>query len=427
MLQKRKLILNQQQILATPGSEDFARFNLYAPYIKSLNVYGTKLHYYTLIGWRPLLIQRQTGALLPNLLSLIIHTSCDSHGLDQLMWISVFKSSSLVEYQVIPGDLLGQPPVVSHIAASVILQTILGEHPRLRKLAIFPSAERGTDADDGENNLLTFLWRRPFEQWLKDTEELEEITSTLALVRSAPIKVISTLPCLKSLTLYSGTESVASDAHDLSPSSFPSLRRLAIWMVSPWDVSNILRVQPMVKSLTHLELKLNLSLEHESPPEWIISELFPLFNSTPHLTSLDLVVDPYIWDDPYDCGRQSLLDIMSRLPLTFVSLFGLHLGDLTANGALLRATWPHVTELRLPHELASFPALVQFAALPNLQKLVLDFDWDIATLPGVIHLEFPTCPLHTLMGGAKSVLQSEPDHIQAVARYVNLDPVLSVT
>jgi hypothetical protein len=202
MLRLRNLIPNPQQILATPGSDDSARFNLYAPYVKSLNVYGTKLHYYKIIDWRPLCLQRRRGSLLPNLHSLIIHTSCDSHGLDQLMWISVFNSSSLGEYKVVPNNLLGQPPVVSHTAASVILQAILAVHPRLRKLAFFPSIDRGSDTGDGENNLLAHLWRRPFEHWLKSAGELEEITSTLALVQRASIKVISTLQHLESLTLY---------------------------------------------------------------------------------------------------------------------------------------------------------------------------------------------------------------------------------
>ncbi|KAG8792089.1 hypothetical protein FRC12_007200 [Ceratobasidium sp. 428] len=114
------------------SSNAFARFDVYAPYVKSLDVYGNKRKRFKITGWKVLIARSRNHVLLPNLHTLVTQTSCDSHGPDQIMWVAAFNSPSLVNLLIAPSEL-GGGPAISYEAASVVMRTISPQISKLRK------------------------------------------------------------------------------------------------------------------------------------------------------------------------------------------------------------------------------------------------------------------------------------------------------
>ncbi|KAG8682930.1 hypothetical protein FRC08_014642, partial [Ceratobasidium sp. 394] len=80
----------------------FRRFDLYAPFVRSLDIYGLSYDYTKLSGWWTLTSRNRRQPLLPNLHTLVIQSSCNTHGPDQAMWIQALGSSSLLDLMITP-------------------------------------------------------------------------------------------------------------------------------------------------------------------------------------------------------------------------------------------------------------------------------------------------------------------------------------
>ncbi|KAG9086189.1 hypothetical protein FRC06_003233 [Ceratobasidium sp. 370] len=400
--------------IASSSHVDFSRFDIYAPYVRRLNVYGPGPvgHYYQVDGWDHLIVRAQQKPLLPNLLSIILQSSCDEHGPDQLVWIKTFICPSLINIQATPHSV-SSPPCISPLMADVILDAVAERCPRLFRLSLFPSRTLKYE----ENNLLGYLRRRPYYESLRALPTLVELTCSTMMLESDSLRIVSSLPQLHRLIILTSGTTVVLRPPELPRESFPALQQLHIKGLSPYEVITILSIPTLMSGLIHLELKFQLDQldEDEDRDEWIASELLSLLRLSPQLSSLDLDLDPIrVQDDPYDIGHQDLMDTFSKLPLVNVALGGVHLGDWAYTGSL-KSVWPNVTILRMRDQFASPRILSCFAQLPRVQYLMLNvYLEDFREWPKVVSL----CPLQTLECSPGGSTVCEPEQLDYTGRFL---------
>ncbi|KAJ1304106.1 hypothetical protein OPQ81_008509 [Rhizoctonia solani] len=274
---------------------DFSRFDSYAPYVRRLTVYGHEAKYFQVSGWSPLMIRRNSRPLLPNLLSMVMQTNCDSHGPDQFMWIKAFSGPSVLTIQASPSHLLSRsPPRVSPLAASAILDTIAAQCPRLLRLSLFVSETLGLDKYDGENTMFGVLWKRDYYHYFRALPALYELSCSVTMLQSESLKVIGSLPYLTRLSVYSSGGLVVLQPPRLSDNDFPSLNELSLQDINPYEAASIMQIVPLMRRLTLVELITNpeyLDFD-ESREEWITGTLLLLLSNSPRLNALHVDLDP---------------------------------------------------------------------------------------------------------------------------------------
>ncbi|CCO31521.1 hypothetical protein BN14_05566 [Rhizoctonia solani AG-1 IB] len=410
--------LRKVAIGVAAASVDFSRFDLYASYVRRLTIYGSEAKYFQVSGWAPLMIRANSKMLLPNLLSMVIQTKCDSHGPDQVMWIKAFSGPSLLTIQAIPGHLLSRtPPRVSPLAASVILDTIAERCPRLLRLSLFVSESIVIDKNEGENRLLGVLWKRPYYKYFQALPALYELSCSVLMLQSDSIQVIGSLPHLTRLSVYSSGGTLVLQQSHLSKKLFPSLNELSLQDIHPYEVASIMQIAPLMKRLTLLELITNPEyLEFdESREDWINTTLLLLLSNSPRLNALHVDLDPTREnDETYDIGHQDVMDTFSKLPLISLTLTGVHIGDWASTGSL-KTVWPSLSSLRMRNQYASPLILSCFAQLPRLQHLTLSVCLENMTIrPSFISL----CPLHTLEISDGVVTMIEPEDLEHTSRFL---------
>ncbi|KAG8760483.1 hypothetical protein FRC12_009565 [Ceratobasidium sp. 428] len=108
--------------------------------------------------------------------------------------------------------------------------------------------------------------------------------------------------------------------------------------------------------------------------EWLAESFFPYLANTPHVEKLKIYLEGDTKHDtePYEIG-ESILDILSDLPLQYLQLRGLVLGS-EALLLDLEDVWPSLTHLEILGQSVSLTGLPRFLALPCLQHLELQLD-----------------------------------------------------
>ncbi|KAG8737489.1 hypothetical protein FRC10_008110 [Ceratobasidium sp. 414] len=394
--------------------DPFPRFDIYAPHVRSLNVYGHERNYFKVSGWRVLISHAQERVLLPNLHTLTIQTSCDRHGPDQPMWVGAFASPSLVNLLVVPGGG-SDPATVSYSAAAFILDSLMTHRPKLQKLGLFPNLAIGDFGGEGESGLLAFLPGDPFYEYLDGTSSLRHLSSTLAWFQREALPILGQLPHLETMSIYSWPKDAEDHDFEIDDNLFPSLTGLNLYHLAPWDVERVIRLRPLIKGLKSLFLETNLNRlgSEEDPTEWLNGELFPLLKDAPHITDLNIKVkSPSRAFNVYEIG-ESVLTVFSRLPLECLSLDGLIL----SGGALnvdLGTMWQCLTRLQMPSHHASFAWLLWFAAIPSLQYLEVQLDLQNEH---IVDFRGPGQPaLTTLVTGSGGKISPTFSDIDLVAR-----------
>ncbi|KAG9074560.1 hypothetical protein FS749_013860 [Ceratobasidium sp. UAMH 11750] len=391
----------------------FARFDLYRSYIKNLNIYGPKNKLFKVTGWKILIARAQRQALLPNLQTLSIQTTCNSHGPDQPMWVGAFSTPSLVNLLIAPSDL-SLAPTVSYPAASMILKSLIMHHPKIERLGLFPDSNLGRDGSDGGNNLLAFLSGRPFYEYIGYATGLRHLSCTLAWFKEKPLQVLGHLPHLESITVCSAVDSLRDESPVLLDGSFPSLRSLSLHVLNPFDIADIMDITELTKNLMFLDLRFNFELllhihDFEEGP-WFTNEFFPLLLNAPCVIDLRIEPDPVgMMYDPFHIHTDSL-SILQRLPLQSLRLGQIRISDYDSD---LASIWPSVTHLHIPQHYTSFHTFPRFAALPALKHLELDLD--LKTVPAYEPRSIQPSALTVLEAGPWSAVTSDSKELDTVA------------
>ncbi|CAE6478277.1 unnamed protein product [Rhizoctonia solani] len=364
-------------IIRLPPSLDFTRFDIYAPLVKSLDLYGDSKHSYDFTGWGTL-NQRQRP-LLPYLSSLTMRGAGGSRGSgDQLMWTTLLASSTLREVRTVSsGKKRPTPSSVAPVTASLLLSQVVRQCPDLQVLSIFPEPALTNTGNHKEGIFESFLAlsQPPFHVYLPQVRQLRELASNRQILRPDVLPVVASLPLLVHLEIFTLSIELDDDI-SLPENAFPSLQRLSVYLGSNQGVTDLWRI-PALQQLTSLRIEFRdqHNDETDDPDNWARSLLSTIAKNSPNLRHLhvNFSLCDSCEDEPCDLGDPDLLEELSTLPLETVTLesawFGIHDPDIFN---YIPTAFSRVTELRMPTLNAPLNILAYFAKLPRLQHLVLD-------------------------------------------------------
>ncbi|KAB5588298.1 hypothetical protein CTheo_8262 [Ceratobasidium theobromae] len=385
------------QIARSRSSADsFERFDLYAPYVKTLDIYGRSSHFYFLNRdnipiLRRMLKRRGSRALLPNLHSFDLTSDQrrHSHGdlkLDRMYWIKLLGSDK-IETVMLRSD--GPPNydfLIGYGQASSIVRYLAKHCPNVQTLSLYPRE----DIASSPRNLSLFI-----NPWYIGIQELNKLKSLLlsdGWLSDQPILGLGNLPELTSLEFEPGdlytkwpenTSSVELNEF-LSPTAFPKLDTLKLDIKLTYQIF-VLGLQKMVKHVENLNLYTGLFMDAVEPEDLeainsdfeeskdlLQHKLVPLFANMPNLKHLELTMwSPHSHiDETLSVEFPGFLDAVILPQLEFVAFDGLHFGSRTLERNLA-SVWPQLTTLLLPDQDASLQELAGFATLPNLFNLMV--------------------------------------------------------
>ncbi|KAG9091034.1 hypothetical protein FS749_000118 [Ceratobasidium sp. UAMH 11750] len=391
------------------------RFNLYAPFVKSLEVYDTSAEHYETRSWNCLLALSSQQTLLPNLVSLTLTTDCDDCCWDLVFWVRIFASRSLTRVASIPV-LPRDPPEISHLAVSMTLKWLVEHSPHLQSLSLFPSKEFYDGI--GEYRFFSLIDEAPFHYYLLPTLEVRELSCSMIVLEGESLQALDRLPQLERLTVYT-----TSDVLDYEPKAiafpgnlFPSLQCLYLHLPDCWDLFWVLDVHVLLANITTLEV--NIVKAEQSSLNLTSREFFPLLADIPRLEHLSLELQPECLGEPIPLGHSAILyKTLYRLPLqtVFISPVIFKHEDLSGT---LGSIWPHVTHLQLPGSIVSLRDLPMFARLPSLEHLTIRLNLS-AKMQKNGGFQTPVSPrLHTLEASSGSIILCEKTEVKQVAQFL---------
>ncbi|KDN33977.1 hypothetical protein RSAG8_12936, partial [Rhizoctonia solani AG-8 WAC10335] len=359
---------------------DFTRFDIYAPLVKSLDLYGDSKHSYDFSGWSTL-NQRQSP-LLPHLSSLTMRGTCGSRGSgDQLLWTTLLASSTLREVRTVSsGKKRPNPLLVAPVVASLLLSKITHQCPDLQVLSIFPEPSLTSTGSYKEGIFETFLTfsQPPFQHYLAQSRQLRELASTGLILQSDVLPIVASLPRLVHLEIFTPSIDIDPDEISLPENAFPSLQRLSLYLALNQGATDLWKIHAL-RQLTSLRIEFRdqHNDDTDDPENWARNLLSTIAKNSPNLRHLhvNFSLCDSCEDEPCDLGDPVLLEELSTLPLETVTLesawFGTHDPDVFN---CIPTAFPNVIDLRMPTLHAPLNLLPYFAKLPKLQHLVLDLD-----------------------------------------------------
>ncbi|KAG8776912.1 hypothetical protein FRC12_000626 [Ceratobasidium sp. 428] len=366
------------------GTRNFKRFEFYAPLVRHLNVYGNECHHFKISNWYTLFQQARKGPLLPNLSSLTLNAADSIFAVDQMLWISIFASPSLLRFKPIHiRD--SNKACVSELAAAIILKTISDRCPNMQSLYIYPTRENGEGDTDGESCLLNIMWPGPYLPYLQSLLGLRSLSTSLAVIDGDGLPALGGLPQLETLTIRGCNEYLHDENFAVPANSFPRLMSLTLWEIYVGVVRDLMAIQPLVRRLTHLSICHWFEEEEaEEQTEWFEGTIPLLLQNIPGLESLyydaTYNISPFDFDIVRGGISHSFLERTSKLRTLYLTGF-----EIQSVGVLecMPASWSMLTDLCLVHGVISPALLPYFAKLPNLQKLTLQLqfshrvDWPV--------------------------------------------------
>ncbi|KAG8762088.1 hypothetical protein FRC11_011214 [Ceratobasidium sp. 423] len=376
-------------MIRLPPMLDFTRFDLYAPLVKSLDLYGDSKITYDLSDWK--ILGRRQNPLLPHLSSLTMRCSRGSRGYgDQLMWTTLLASSSLREIRFMPSGKNRQyPPTVTPVVASLLLQGLATQCSDLRVLSIFPEPANVGATVQSERTLETFLAlsKPPFHHYLSQFPQLRELACNEQILQRDVLPIVASLPLLVHLQITASAIGIDPDDIPLPDNAFPSLRRLSLHLASHegtvdlWEIAALRQLTSL-----HVEFRDQHKDDQDDPDSWARNLLCTIAKNSPNLQHLyiNFSLCDSCEDEPCNLGDIGLLGELSTLPLETVTLKSAWFGPYDPDVYdYIEDALAEVVELRMPAQPASAQELVKFAQLPRLQYLLLELDltsgkeWDI--------------------------------------------------
>ncbi|KAG9094912.1 hypothetical protein FRC06_010345 [Ceratobasidium sp. 370] len=378
------------------GVADFGRFDVYAPLVKHLDVYGKEHKHFKVKPWRTLFQRAREQPLLPNLLSLTLYATNSRFAIDQILWVSAFASPSLIQFSpVYVRD--SNKCLVSDTGTSIILKTLSERSPNIQSLALYREIEAGPGEEDGESCFLNLIWDGPFLQHLKSLVNLRELSIGLSMIDGDGLLALGRLPQLADLTIRGCHDYLEEEIFSIPDDSFPQLTRLKLWEIYIRLVARLMAIKPLARHLVDLSICHWFEEEGlEEQVDWFEEAIPLLLQHTSRLKS-------FYYDATYSAGpflpiqggiSQSLLRRTSELKLEGIFLFGLLFMTIETLESM-SASWSTLTVLNIKQP--SPPQILPyFAKLPNLQALTLQIrladynDWPVFE-------GFTSPALHTLI------------------------------
>ncbi|CAE6375007.1 unnamed protein product [Rhizoctonia solani] len=224
------------------------RYNIYAPWVQELEVYGG--HYQEMTNPEVFLVFLDGRAPLPNLRRLTTSTSAPVAGDDLMHLLDMFICPSLTELRTImPNKGLPRHDFSRVVSSSVseFLQKVKDTCPHIEVLEFYPDGmvrfdQRGYDryipTDQCKNVLSSFLGLRSF-------------SSTTYILKSDVLGILGQLPHLESLGIRgASTEPPAMDKKPSVPEIwFPALKDLRLYDVAFEDIQFLWNETTIIKKI----------------------------------------------------------------------------------------------------------------------------------------------------------------------------------
>lgn len=242
---------------------DVTRFNVYAPLVKSLQIYDTAdTTQRTAIAynWAFLTSFARHKPLLPNLKHLVINQQ--RGGSTQEKWISILATRALqtVYAPLIPHPrLLSYPPSMSLSMASAASAVLSEFATNLRLLEIYPITPSGNLKEVGEKGLATSGLPSPYRVFynsLGNLTALRKLSITAIVFEPRVFGMVCNLPYLESLYVHKISQSPPNFIKDSLPSnSFRSLKQFTLIDFDETHLQVIFDWGPLVGKLHGLRVR----------------------------------------------------------------------------------------------------------------------------------------------------------------------------
>ncbi|KAG8699131.1 hypothetical protein FRC08_005489 [Ceratobasidium sp. 394] len=353
---------------------DFSRFDVYAPFVRRLRVYGRTARYFKGERRRVCISRAQRGVLLPNLTSITMLTSDLYPDSDALFWLDLFLKPSLCELRLAP-IAKAYTSWVSYPATSALLGKLVTVCPTIEKLEFYPLdikrlSGKNTDSSTG------MLWSPGPRPDFSAFTQLRRVTSTISILDDGGLAALGALPRLGFLSIHGCSGESPKDLQlDIPEDSFPSLSQLNLLEVNTTNLPAIMGVKQLVRGLTSLRLsqgfgRSEMGLHYRE--RWLSRTLPRLFGHTSRLKYLtyNATFGLYGHYPVHRIDYMPLLQALSKIPLQNVSLVGLYCMDLDFLLHLATA-FASTTVLRMPNQPTSCTNLPWFAQVPNLRHLTI--------------------------------------------------------
>lgn len=231
------------QTIILPDQPDLTRFNIYAPWVRRLEIFGGGCSQ-DIRNSGPLLNILTGRPLLPNLRILTTHIGAEISSKDLLWFINLCFSPTLVEIRTILHKR-GLPSRISPAAAPGFLQNIRNTCPQIEILEFYPE-----DSEYGSNLTGVETYYIPGNEYritLASFSNLRSFTSTMYILQPETFSVLGNLPNLESLGIHGCREydPVLAEGMNVPETWFPMLKILRLNEVHPFDIT-ILWNQPTI-------------------------------------------------------------------------------------------------------------------------------------------------------------------------------------
>ncbi|KAG9121438.1 hypothetical protein FRC07_002606 [Ceratobasidium sp. 392] len=400
-------------------SRDFTRFKLYAPFVRSLEIYGKDDMEYEFAQWKKLGQYAKAEPLLPNLVQLTLAAPFLIKSQQQLLWIRTFLAPTILEIRVFrsvdESPLMHMPTVLS------LLKHVSTIVPQIQQLSVFIEHEDYLRPDD-DADVLGF-WEPSWYSYFKNLSALRELTCTEAVLVPKAFSTIARLTSLSVLNIWveGGAYTVWASLNQncIPPNPFPALRHFSMRGAHAGDVCIVLDCLAF-PHLSSLRIGIDVQADNDplanGPWEYQLVEL--ITRACPRLADLRIDFDESDrYDEPCNLllpaknGSNAIM-VMSKLPLETLYISSAILGDTCESFPIdskycadyLMTAWPQLTRVHLPRFLGNFNCLYEFSQLPNLEELTLRLLFDYPSFEengfnygtDLDELEFGTAPLNTL-------------------------------
>ncbi|QRV90301.1 hypothetical protein RhiJN_18319 [Ceratobasidium sp. AG-Ba] len=401
-------------------NEDLTRFDVYAPWVKHMELGNGRIDYAFHKAIALLYTCYTRRVLLPNLISI------SSTALTNPLWVIPFLSPSLLRLSIsIPAPeylpTMIHLPSLSIFHSKILLHLLQQrchqiEHLCLNSKEIVSDYKRRKDQE--YHYVLPMLARhvdasipktvkRLLGYFISSMRPLASFTISSDMLNATCWETVSNWPTLESFEVIFTNRAFAFEIPRVSESAFPAISRLGVYGIPEqtvlrrfWDIPSL------VSKLRTVKLYLpSTFFNRESDAAAVLMTMFDLIaRHSPDIQSLWIAtISPLsqFRDEVTYKVSTGALGKLEKLPLRKLRLDGMIIHPATQLPEYIASTFPELIELGLPSQRILLTELGDFSArLPHLELLHIEPLTQIAWSNNTVELEkiprHRARPLHTL-------------------------------
>ncbi|KAG8731741.1 hypothetical protein FRC12_019597, partial [Ceratobasidium sp. 428] len=243
------------------SQEHLSRLQIYAPFIKRLDIYGDGLEEndnYTVTNTSSLLSYTEGYDLLPNLETVTLNTDYGWNAAF-LFWFKFFASKSLLEVRIVTLDH-SEVPFICVPFGTCLVEYATRRCPRIKTLAILFEDEEPDHLAHPLEYLASIGPEELLPHALSQAKTLVSLTGSVILFEPDIFEALGQLPLLESLEIWYHKSQIRreispEEATQAEDTIFPALSQLILRnVILDAEIIYLWRTYPLVKNLTSLEI-----------------------------------------------------------------------------------------------------------------------------------------------------------------------------